>query len=246
MPAIIDDPTSARIPSPTDTIPTTIKSRLITLRNGHKATILPFSSQAKVPPAILAHLNKVFNDEIEAGDTYPMLFGMSLEAFSAYWLQNFAAIMLSGDFSEPSTAESVQNLELAMSGHEMESLVMGTFYVKPNYPGRSSHICNAGFLVSPSHRGVGVGRLLGEAYLDYVPKLGYEYSVFNLVYETNVASTKIWDALGFEKIGRIPGAGNLKSFPGKRIDAIVYGKRFEVQKVSDGEEPKERPQGHGI
>lgn len=154
--------------------------------------------------------------------------------------------MLSGDFSEPSTAESTQNLELAMSGHEMENLVMGTFYVKPNYPGRSSHICNAGFLVSPSHRGVGVGRLLGEAYLDYAPKLGYEYSVFNLVYETNVASTKIWDALGFEKIGRIPGAGNLKSFPGRRIDAIVYGKMFEAQKISDEEEPKGRSQVMGF
>ena len=246
MPAIMDDPTSARIPSPTDTIPITIKSRLITLRNGQNATILPFSSQAQVPPTILAHLSKVFNDEIEAGDTYPMLSGMSLEAFSAYWLQAFAAIMLAGDCSEASTYESRENLELAISGHEMDTLVMGTFYVKPNYPGRSSHICNAGFLVSPSHRGIGVGRLLGEAYLDYAPKLGYEYSVFNLVYETNVASTKIWDALGFQKIGRIPGAGNLKSFPGERIDAIVYGKRFDEQEVSGQEEPKGRPQVIGI
>jgi len=42
---------------------------------------------------------------------------------------------------------------------------------QPNYPGRSSHICNAGFLVHESARGQGVGRILGEAYLKWAPEL---------------------------------------------------------------------------
>jgi RimJ/RimL family protein N-acetyltransferase len=53
---------------------------------------------------------------------------------------------------------------------------------------------------------------------------GYIYSVFNLVYETNVASIKIWESLGFERIGRVKRCGNLKSHPGKLIDAIVFGR----------------------
>lgn len=53
---------------------------------------------------------------------------------------------------------------------------------------------------------------------------GYTYSVFNLVYETNVASCRIWDALGFKRIGRVKGCGNLRSYPDQLIDAIIYGR----------------------
>lgn len=55
---------------------------------------------------------------------------------------------------------------------------------------------------------------------------GYTYSVFNLVYETNVASCRIWDALGFKRIGRVKGAGQLKSYPGQYIDAHIYGREL--------------------
>ena len=53
---------------------------------------------------------------------------------------------------------------------------------------------------------------------------GYTYSVFNLVYETNVASCRIWDALGFKRIGRIKACGNLRSRPDDLVDAIIYGR----------------------
>ncbi|KAK3168128.1 hypothetical protein OEA41_004574 [Lepraria neglecta] len=53
---------------------------------------------------------------------------------------------------------------------------------------------------------------------------GYSYSVFNLVYETNVASCRIWDALGFKRIGRVKACGNLRSHPDELVDAIIYGR----------------------
>ena len=53
---------------------------------------------------------------------------------------------------------------------------------------------------------------------------GYTYSVFNLVYESNVASCRIWDALGFKRIGRVKGCGALRSYPDQLIDAIIYGR----------------------
>lgn len=67
---------------------------------------------------------------------------------------------------------------------------------------------------------------MGEVYLDWAPRLGYSYSVFNLVYETNVASLRIWDALGFKRIGRVKGCGNLKSYPDQLIDAIIFGREL--------------------
>lgn len=40
----------------------------------------------------------------------------------------------------------------------------------------------------------------------------------------NVASCRIWDALGFERIGRVKGAGKLRNYPGHLVHAIIYGR----------------------
>jgi GNAT superfamily N-acetyltransferase len=226
MPAMLDDPMSPTIyrtsgvlpyPDPHDphpALPEDIRPRQVTLRDRVTiATILPFSSRNQIPPSLLAYLSDQLNKEIEGGDTYPMIDPLSYEKFASYWFQNFGAVMLLGDVER---AEDVV--------HDWSAACLGSFYIKPNYPGRSSHVCNAGFLVTDAARNRGVGRLMGETYIDWAPKLGYTYSVFNLVYETSVASCRIWDALGFKRIGRVKGCGNLKSYPGQLIDAIIYGR----------------------
>ena len=129
--------------------------------------------------------------------------------------------MIMGDLQ---SVEEVTQME--ERGADWSRDCLGSFYVKPNYPGRSSHVCNGGFLVTDAARNRGVGRLMGECYLEWAPKLGYTYSVFNLVYETNVASLRIWDALGFKRIGRVKGCGNLKSYPDQFIDAIIFGREL--------------------
>lgn len=53
--------------------------------------------------------------------------------------------------------------------------------------------------------------------------------MFNLIYESNVASCRIWDALGFKRIGKVPGAGRLRSRPGEYVDAIIYGRDLGVE-----------------
>ncbi|KFX95541.1 hypothetical protein O988_05749, partial [Pseudogymnoascus sp. VKM F-3808] len=192
--------------------------RQVTLRDRTTiATIVPFSSRYGVPPTLLQYLSDTMNKEIEGGDTYPMMDTMTTDAFATYWFQNFGAIMLLGTYASASAVTE---------GNDWATQCLGSFYIKPNYTGRSSHISNAGFLVTDSARNRGVGRLMGEAYLAWAPLLGYTYSVFNLVYETNVASCRIWDALGFKKIGRVPGCGNLKSYPDRLVDAIIYGREL--------------------
>ena len=52
---------------------------------------------------------------------------------------------------------------------------------------------------------------------------GYSYSIFNLVFETNVAALKIWDALGFKRLGRVKGAARLDKYT-EKVDAIIYGR----------------------
>lgn len=65
--------------------------------------------------------------------------------------------------------DQLQTLEEA--GEDWHRICLGTFYIKPNYPGRSSHVCNGGFIVTDAARNKGVGRLMGEAYLAWAPKL---------------------------------------------------------------------------
>lgn len=197
-------------------LPPSVVPRHVTLRDRQTvATIIPYASRYQVPDSLLRYLSDQFNKEIEGGDTYPMMEMMPFEKFASYWFQNFGAIMLLGDIG---SADEVTE------GKDWSKECLGAFYIKPNYPGRSSHVCNAGFIVTDASRNRGVGRLMGETYLEWAPKLGYTYSVFNLVYETNVASCKIWDALGFKRIGRVKGCGNLKSYPDRFIDAIIYGR----------------------
>ncbi|KAI9879087.1 MAG: hypothetical protein M1830_009606 [Pleopsidium flavum] len=230
MPAMLDDPTSPAIyrtsgappyPTPSDPqIPPDIVPRQVTLRDRVTiATLIPFSSSSRVPSSLLVYLCDQLNREIEKGDTYPMISAMPLSSFGPYWFANFGAVMLLGEI------DSVDEvMEMEREGRDWGKECLGSFYIKPNYPGRSSHVCNGGFLVTDAARNRGVGRLMGEGYLEWAPKLSYTYSVFNLVYETNVASCRIWDALGFKRIGRVKGCGNLRSHPNELIDAIIYGR----------------------
>jgi GNAT superfamily N-acetyltransferase len=163
MPAMLDDPTSPpirRIHTSPDFSPTHV-----TLRDGStRATILPFTSLSQVPSSLVAFLCTQLALEIEGGDTYPMVEPLPLEAFGPYWFSTFAAVMLLGE--HPST-EAIAQMQDADWSH----ICLGSFYIKPNYPGRSSHVCNGGFLVTPLRRNAGVGSLLARAYLDWAPKL---------------------------------------------------------------------------
>lgn len=229
MPAMLDDPTAPAIyrvsgqppfPIPFGPLPQDIVPRQVTLRDRvTTATLVPFSSPTQVPPHLSAYLCELLNHEIEKGDTYPMMEPMPMSSFAPYWFANFGAVMIVGDIQQ---VEEVAAME--ERGADWTKECLGSFYIKPNYPGRSSHVCNGGFLVTDAARNRGVGRLMGEGYLEWAPKLGYTYSVFNLVYETNVASLRIWDALGFKRIGRVKGCGNLKSSPDTYIDAIIFGR----------------------
>jgi len=231
MPAMLDDPTAPAIyrvsgaspyPTPYGPLPAEIGVRQVTLRDRATiATLVPFSSPQQVPHKLTAYLCELLNREIDKGDTYPMMEPMPLSSFGPYWFANFAAVMILGDIQ---SVEEVTQME--ERGVDWAKECLGSFYVKPNYPGRSSHVCNGGFLVTDAARNRGVGRLMGEGYIEWAPKLGYNYSVFNLVYETNVASLRIWDALGFKRIGRVKGCGNLKSFPDQFIDAIIFGREL--------------------
>jgi len=189
-------------------------------------------TSATIPDALADHLYATFQAELDRGVTYPQEYPMTRQGFHAYFLGNdcFVGILHAPD-KVPVAGVS---LEEARKGNDWEHAVGGVYYVKPNYPGRSSHICNAGFLVTPSFRGIGVASALARSYVNNAPRLGYKASVFNLVYVNNVTSVRIWERLGFTKIGRIPQAGRLKRSEAngggeEYVDAWIIYKSFEDQ-----------------
>lgn len=219
MPAVHEDPNAAVFVTGTE-LPASVTPRQVILRDRVTvATLVPFSTADDVPRSLLAYLSDQLNKEIEKEDTYALADPIPLAQFGPYWFSNFGAIMLLGD------VRSVQETQMMESaGADWTRICLGSFNIRPNYPGRSSHICNGMFLVTDAARNRGVGRLMGEGYLEWAPKLGFTYSIFNLVYENNVASCRIWDALGFKRIGKVPRAGKLCSSPGQYVDAIIYGR----------------------
>ena len=84
--------------------------------------------------------------------------------------------------------------------------VVGAYLLRPNQPGRGDHVANGSYLVAAAARGQRVGRALAVHSLERAAVLGYRALQFNLVVETNAASLALWDRLGFDRIGRVPGA----------------------------------------
>ncbi|MEH2166151.1 MAG: N-acetyltransferase [Nostoc sp.] len=145
----------------------------------------------------------LLNLVIVEGKTYPQKQPLSPTEFSAYWLSKDAFVV---------------RTSVVDPTHKPKE-ILGAFYLKPNFPGRCSHICNAGFIVQPGLRGQGLGRFMGEAMLSIAANLGYEAVMFNLVFETNIPSITLWQSLGFEIIGRIPGAAKLEN--GQVVNALI-------------------------
>ncbi|SPO43241.1 related to l-azetidine-2-carboxylic acid acetyltransferase [Moesziomyces antarcticus] len=218
-------------------------------QRGDKHTLRP-------PKALVEYLAGVFNDELERGVSYPQRGPMPLAEFEGYFLgydlivgffvsaQQLTA--LSPDVSIPEDGLEVRNLsELPdLAKLDYTAQVAGFYYIKPNYPGRSSHLCNGGFVVPPTGRGLGLGGVLGRSFLHYAPLAGYKGSVFNLVYVNNMASVRIWQRLGFTIVGRLPMAGALRTEDGREelTDAYIIFKDFTgtVQARGDAE-PKPLP-----
>lgn len=84
--------------------------------------------------------------------------------------------------------------------------VVGTAKYGPNRPGRGAHVATASFMVAPAEHGRGLGRLLGRYVVDAARAEGYRGMQFNAVVEVNEPAVHLWQTLGFQIVGTVPGA----------------------------------------
>ncbi|MBN9119829.1 MAG: GNAT family N-acetyltransferase [Planctomycetes bacterium] len=102
---------------------------------------------------------------------------------------------------------------------EVDGAFAGTYYVRPNQPGRGSHVANAGYMVDPTFRGRGLAVAMCRHSLDVARRRGFAAMQFNFVVSSNAAAVRAWERCGFAVVGRLPNAYRHHEFG--PVDALV-------------------------
>ncbi len=89
---------------------------------------------------------------------------------------------------------------------EADGMVLGTYYLRSNQAGGGDHVCNCGYMTDPAAAGRGVARAMHEHSLEQARSRGYRAMQFNFVVSVNERAVQLWSSLGFEIVGRLPGA----------------------------------------
>ena len=126
-----------------------------------------------------------FREIVDAGETYAYPLDLTSEQARDLWL-----------YDPPG-----QTVVLVEGDRVLGSATMG-----PNRPGRGAHVGTASFMVSGEARGRGFGRALAEYAVRWHREQGYRGIQFNAVVETNEPAVRLWQKLGFEIVGTVPGA----------------------------------------
>jgi len=109
--------------------------------------------------------------------------------------------------------------------HSLDGEVIGGFYLRANYSGRSSHIANAAYMIRSTYRGNGVGSLLIKASLHFAKGLGLHAMQFNMVLSQNTMVVKLYEKLGFSIVGIIPQA--VRNPDGSYQDGLVMHRKLD-------------------
>jgi len=169
-------------------------------KNGMRVTLSHFDPDGSDAEAVRLALWDIFRDILEEGQTYPQTEEevKDIHDFAQYYLA----------------------FDVILCRRTEDGKVLGSVYIKPNFPGRSSHICNGGFMVAKEFRSLGICTLLTQSFLPAARLLGYEAAFFNLVYVSNPGAIKVYRQAGFQEIGIVPKAGKLKGIG--YTDAIQF------------------------
>jgi ribosomal protein S18 acetylase RimI-like enzyme len=145
---------------------------------------------------------QILEARIRAGETYPLPLDLTREHALADWFERGHDVFVAVD----------------------DDRVLGTYYLRANQPGGGSHIANCGYMTAASTEHRGVGRAMCLHSLAEAKRRGFRAMQFNFVVSTNERAVKLWQACGFEIVGRLPGA--FKHPVHGYVDALVMFQRL--------------------
>ena len=143
MPSLLEDPTT-KIPPPVAAQEgaRNLQPRKTQTRDNRPITLYPVTrGAASLPAGLVSFLHEEFAKEVQSGTTYPMETPMAVDLFAEYWFGTLAVIAVLDDGD--GDAEGSDGLR---EGRDWERVCLGSFYIKPNYPGS--------FFPPPPPRGV--------------------------------------------------------------------------------------------
>jgi GNAT superfamily N-acetyltransferase len=139
---------------------------------------------------------------IRAGETYALPADMSEADAIAYW---------TGPGREVFVAE-------------WDGRVVGTYFLCANQKGGGDHVANAAYATLPAMRGRGIARgMVGHSLVE-AARRGFSAMQFNFVVSSNKDAVHLWQSLGFEVVGRLPGAFRHPQLG--PVDALVMCRRL--------------------
>jgi len=121
---------------------------------------------------------------IRRGETYTLPRDMSEEEALAFWFTSGNEIFVSA---------------------EGEAIV-GTYFLRANQRGGGAHVANCGYVTADAAQGRGIAQAMCLHSLERAKERGFRAMQFNFVVSTNTRAVELWKRLGFETVGRLPGA----------------------------------------
>ena len=139
----------------------------------------------------------ILEPTIRAGETYTLPRDMSSEDALDYWFAPGHEVFVA----------------------EENSILVGTYFLQSNQQGGGSHVANCGYVTAPWATSRGVARAMCAHSLDRARQRGFTAMQFNFVVSANERAVALWQAFGFEIVGRLPGAFHHPTMG--HVDALV-------------------------
>ena len=131
----------------------------------------------------------IWNQVVEEGIAFPQLEYLTEEGGKRFF------------------AEQTHN---AVAVEEETGEVVGMYILHPNNIGRCGHIGNASYAVRRDRRGQHIGEKLVQDSLVQAKANGFTLMQFNAVVESNIHARHLYERLGFQPLGTIPGGFLMK------------------------------------
>jgi ribosomal protein S18 acetylase RimI-like enzyme len=127
---------------------------------------------------------RILEPTFRAGETYPIPRDFSRDDALAYWRSAGNEVLVAED----------------------GGALVGTYYLRANNKGGGAHVANCGYVVAAEATGRGVARAMCLDSLERARARGFRAMQFNFVIASNERAVRLWQACGFEILGRLPGA----------------------------------------
>lgn len=122
--------------------------------------------------------------------------------------------------------------------------LQGLYILHPNNVGRCGHIGNASYAVSSRSRGLRIGERLVRDSICQARAAGFGLLQFNAVVASNTRARRLYEKLGFQKLGTIPGGFRLKD--GRYEDICPYYIELRHTASENGKDRQEAGSTAGV